>query len=204
MLKKIIALIGFSLAACSLIMVPKNAKINKYKKLSIEQVIKAVSTPEQAAEYCLSLESASDSELYGEPDYWASFKKTHSTQRGDCEDAAIAAAVLLSDDGYKPLLLELEEFWEPGKSIKAHIVYVYKKKGLWGSIGINSSDVQPARYKTLDSLAKKLIDVYKEARFEVYRVLDFSHWKEYIKKGEGNLRGLYLFLLNKAPPYFLK
>ena len=52
-------------------------------------------------------------------------------QRGEahCLEAALVAAVILEQHGYSPLLLDLES-----KDLLDHVLFVFRKNGLWGSI----------------------------------------------------------------------
>lgn len=52
-----------------------------------------------------------------------------------CLEAAVAAAVILEQHGYPPLLLDLESH-----DLLDHVVFVFQKQGKWGSIG-RSRDV---------------------------------------------------------------
>lgn len=53
-------------------------------------------------------------------------------RRGEahCLEAALTAAVILEQHGYPPLLLSLES-----QDKLDHVVYVYRRRGLWGSLG---------------------------------------------------------------------
>jgi hypothetical protein len=45
-------------------------------------------------------------------------------------EAAVAAAVILEQRGYRPLLLDIESV-----DLLDHVLFVFQKDGLWGSIG---------------------------------------------------------------------
>lgn len=64
-----------------------------------------------------------------------SFRGVVSYNEAHCLEAALAAAVILEQHGYPPLLLDLESQDELD-----HVVFIYQKKGLWGSVA-RSRDV---------------------------------------------------------------
>jgi hypothetical protein len=59
-----------------------------------------------------------------------SFREVVRTNSAHCLEAAVAAAVILEQHGYQPLLLDLESV-----DLLDHVIFVFQKKGLWGSIG---------------------------------------------------------------------
>lgn len=59
-----------------------------------------------------------------------SFRQVVKTNEAHCLEAAVAAAVILEQHGYSPLLLDLES-WD----LLDHVLFVFRKNGLWGSIG---------------------------------------------------------------------
>lgn len=64
-----------------------------------------------------------------------SFREVVRRGEAHCLEAALAAAVILEQHGYPPLLLSLES-----QDRLDHVVYVFRSRGLWGSIG-RSRDV---------------------------------------------------------------
>ena len=59
-----------------------------------------------------------------------SFREVVKRNEAHCLEAAVAAAVILEQHGYPPLLLDLES-WD----LLDHVIFVFQKDGLWGSIG---------------------------------------------------------------------
>src|SRR6478672_8453891 len=64
-----------------------------------------------------------------------SFRQGLRKHEAHCLEAAIVAAVILEQHGYPPLLLDLES-----RDLLDHVIFVYQKDGLWGSIA-RSRDV---------------------------------------------------------------
>ena len=58
-----------------------------------------------------------------------SFREVVKRNEAHCLEAAVAAAVILEQHGYPPLLLDVES-WD----LLDHVVFVFQKQGLWGSI----------------------------------------------------------------------
>src|SRR5205809_3269587 len=59
-----------------------------------------------------------------------SFREVVGRNDAHCLEAAVAAAVILEQHGYPPLLLDLES-----RDLLDHVIFVFQKNGLWGSIG---------------------------------------------------------------------
>lgn len=58
-----------------------------------------------------------------------SFREVVRLNQAHCLEAAVGAAVILEQHGYPPLLLDLES-----KDLLDHVIFVFQKDGLWGSI----------------------------------------------------------------------
>ena len=68
-------------------------------------MILEIITPDQTKRYLTEYPSPkSDEANYGKEDYIASFKIIHKKGSDDCDGSALAAAALLHDDGYPPLM----------------------------------------------------------------------------------------------------
>lgn len=112
-----------------------------YSKLTWQEAIKYVQTPEQVQDYLdrhfiYEYEESSFipgvvviGEQKGE-----TFKYNHTRRKGNCFDHATASAALLSDNNYPPLLLTLS-----GES-ENHSVFLYKIKEGYGVLGETSLD----------------------------------------------------------------
>lgn len=58
-----------------------------------------------------------------------SFREVVKRNEAHCLEAAIAAAVVLEQYGYPPLLLDIESI-----DLLDHVIFVFQENGLWGSI----------------------------------------------------------------------
>jgi hypothetical protein len=58
-----------------------------------------------------------------------SLREVMKRNEAHCLEAAVAAAVILEQHGYPPLLLDVES-WD----LLDHVIFVFQKDGLWGSI----------------------------------------------------------------------
>ena len=59
-----------------------------------------------------------------------SFREVVKRNEAHCLEAAVAAAVILEQHGYPPLLLDIESV-----DLLDHVIFVFRRKGFWGSIG---------------------------------------------------------------------
>ena len=59
-----------------------------------------------------------------------SFREVVKCNEAHCLEAAVAAAVILEQHGYPPLLLDIES-----QDLLDHVIFVFQHRGLWGSIG---------------------------------------------------------------------
>ena len=59
-----------------------------------------------------------------------SFREVVKRNEAHCLEAAVSAAVILEQHGYRPLLLDIESV-----DLLDHVLFVFQKNGLWGSIG---------------------------------------------------------------------
>jgi len=105
-----------------------------------------------------------------------SFREVLKRGEVHCMEAALAAAVILEQHGYPPLLVSLES-WDK----LDHVIFVYQRLGLWGSVA-RSRDLglhgrRPV-FRTLRQLAWSYFDPY----------IDFSG--RLIGYGLGNLYDL--------------
>jgi hypothetical protein len=105
-----------------------------------------------------------------------SFREVLKKNEAHCLEAAIAAAVILEQHDYPPLLLDLES-----KDLLDHVLFVFQQDGLWGSIA-RSRDIglhgrRPV-FRSLKELAWSYFDPY----------VDFSG--RIIGYGPGNLYDL--------------
>ncbi len=131
-------------------------------------VIRRCRTPQQAQDYLNSL-----------PYNWEKGGETLRTLRGvvrhgtaHCLEAAIAAAAILEQHGYPPLLLDLES-----QDQLDHVLFLYKQRGRWGTVA-RSRDTglhgRKAVFRTLRDLVFSYIDEYVDGsgRIVGYGVAD--------------------------------
>ncbi|MEO8434173.1 MAG: hypothetical protein ABI596_04715 [Pyrinomonadaceae bacterium] len=91
-----------------------------------------------------------------------SFREVVKRNEAHCLEAAVGAAVILEQHGYQPLLLDLES-----KDLLDHVIFVFQKDGMWGSIG-RSRDVGLHGRKPVFRNLRQLVWSY----FDPY--IDFS------------------------------
>ena len=87
-----------------------------------------------------------------------SFREALKRKQAHCLEAALMAVVVLEQHGYPPLLLSLES-----QDKLDHVIFVFQRKGLWGSIG-RSRDIglhgrRPV-FRRLRDLAWSYFDTY--------------------------------------------
>ncbi|HKZ80928.1 MAG TPA: hypothetical protein VJ124_21835 [Pyrinomonadaceae bacterium] len=105
-----------------------------------------------------------------------SFREVIKRNEAHCLEAAVAAAVILEQHGFPPLLLDLES-----KDLLDHVVFIFQKDGRWGSIGRSRDPGLHGRrplFRSLRDLAWSYFDTY----------VDFSG--RIIGYGPGNLYDL--------------
>ncbi len=121
-------------------------RIQRYEEMSYNQVIADVDTVEEAEWYVRNYI------LPYERNRTDSFRLIHQNRSGDCSEAVVAAAALLSDDGFPPTYLAMFD----KDNENGHGVFVYQQNGKWGTIGINSSDNYPPTFSSLDGIVRRL------------------------------------------------
>lgn len=87
-----------------------------------------------------------------------SFRELVRRNQAHCLEAAVGAAVILEQHGYPPLLLDIES-----QDLLDHVIFVFQKDGLWGSIG-RSRDIglhgRRPLFRTLRDLTWSYFDPY--------------------------------------------
>lgn len=88
------------------------------------------------------------------------FSAERALRRGSlhCFEAAFAAAAILEHHGYPPLVMSFES-----KDDLDHVIYIFKEKGLWGSVALSRDDGlhgRAPRYRSLRELAWSYYDPY--------------------------------------------
>ncbi|HEX8847010.1 MAG TPA: hypothetical protein VF791_20370 [Pyrinomonadaceae bacterium] len=87
-----------------------------------------------------------------------SFREAVRRNEAHCLEAALVATAILEQHGYPPLLVSLES-----QDKLDHVIFVFREKGLWGSVG-RSRDLglhgrRPV-FRTLRQLAWSYFDPY--------------------------------------------
>jgi hypothetical protein len=87
-----------------------------------------------------------------------SFREVVKLNTAHCLEAALAAAVILEQHGYPPLLLSFES-----KDLLDHVLFAFQERGLWGAIG-RSRDLglhgRKPRFRSVRDLAWSYFDTY--------------------------------------------
>src|SRR5712671_4154116 len=108
-----------------------------------------------------------------------SFREVIKHNEAHCLEAAVAAAVILEQHGYPPLLLDLES-----QDLLDHVLFVFQKNGLWGSI---------ARSRDIGLHGRKPV-------FRTLRQLVWSYFDPYIDR-TGRIKGYGLTSLYDLDKY---
>lgn len=136
--------------------------------LTYQEAIEFVKTPEQAQCYLdnylvYDYEEAED--VRALKGVGESFKENHEKGKGVCFDYATAAAALLSDNGYDPLLLGMKR---PDKL--NHMVFLYRTPKGFGCLG--DTPMLP-KYGSVNDLVKAF-NGYWGGNFNEYGVLNLD------------------------------
>ena len=146
------------------------------------RVIQKYRTPRQAQQFLRAL-----------PYNWEKQGETLRTFRGvvhhfraHCLEAALAAATILEQHGYPPLLLDIES-----QDKLDHVLFLFKKNGRWGTVARSRDAGLHGRkpvYRTIRDLVMSYVDPYVDptARVIGYGVADLRtlvkcDWRLYRK-----------------------
>ena len=108
-----------------------------------------------------------------------SFREVVKRNQAHCLEASVAAAVILEQHGYPPLLLDIESI-----DLLDHVIFVFQKKGRWGSI---------ARSRDIGLHGRKPV-------FRNLRQLVWSYFDPYIDR-TGRIKGYGLTSLYELGKY---
>ncbi|HEY0003767.1 MAG TPA: hypothetical protein VGB17_03065, partial [Pyrinomonadaceae bacterium] len=87
-----------------------------------------------------------------------SFREVVRSNTAHCLEAALAAAVIMEQHGYPPLLLDLES-----QDKLDHVIFIFRRNGLWGSIARSRDTGLHGRkpvFRTVQQLAQSYFDPY--------------------------------------------
>jgi len=101
-----------------------------------------------------------------------SFRGVVRTRTAHCLEAALAAAVILEQHGYPPLVISFESIDELD-----HVIFVYRRRGHWGSVARSRDPGLHGRkpvFATPRALARSYVDPYVDytGRVTGYALLD--------------------------------
>lgn len=101
-----------------------------------------------------------------------SFRNVVKHRTAHCLEAAVAAAVVLEQHGYPPLVLSFESIDELD-----HVIFVYRRRGRWGSVARSRDPGLHGRkpvFRTARALALSYVDPYIDfsGRITGYAVVD--------------------------------
>jgi phosphatidylserine/phosphatidylglycerophosphate/cardiolipin synthase-like enzyme len=108
-----------------------------------------------------------------------SFRELIRHKEAHCLESAVAAAVILEQHGYSPLLLDLESH-----DLLDHVLFVFKHAGGWGAIG-RSRDIglhgRKPVYRSLRDLAWSYFDPFVDfsGRLKGYAVTSLYELGDY-------------------------
>lgn len=209
-LKKRLKYITLSTIICasSCSVLPNNYKPIHNIKPDYVKKIEEIDSVWKAMDYCSNLEYCEDEEQYGK-ECWVSFKKIYNSGKDDCDGGAVAAAALLSDDGYIPTILCM---YGGGYG---HAVFLYEKDGKYGSIGINYCDCNFAKFDTVDDLVRYLDEILhtnKEMEvkrnlikeYKYYYILDFSKWIDSLTHADEFLDPIVSYVKKESEKHYLE
>jgi hypothetical protein len=103
-----------------------------------------------------------------------SFRGVVRHHTAHCLEAALAAAVVMEQHGYPPLLLSFESIDDLD-----HVLFVYRRRGRWGSVARSRDPGLHGRkpvFRTARALALSYVDPYIDfsGRITGYAVVDLS------------------------------
>jgi hypothetical protein len=108
-----------------------------------------------------------------------SFRTVVKRRTAHCLEAALAAAVVLEQHGYPPLLLSFES-----QDQLDHVLFVFREGGRWGSVARSRDPGLHGRkpvFRTARDLARSYMDAYVDltGRVKAYAVADLRDLGRY-------------------------
>jgi hypothetical protein len=108
-----------------------------------------------------------------------SFRGVVRHRTAHCLEAALAAAVILEQHGYPPLVISFESIDELD-----HVIFAYREKGRWGSVARSRDPGLHGRkrvFATPRALAASYLDTYVDlsGRIKAYTVFDLRAMGDY-------------------------
>jgi len=136
------------------------------------RLIRRLNTPNKVQDFLNNLPYNTEEQPLGET--LRSFRSVVRHGTAHCLEAALAAAVILEQYGYPPLLLSFESICNLD-----HVLFVYCKRGRWGSIARSRDPGLHGRkpvFPTARALAKSYFDPYidLEGCITAFAVVDLN------------------------------
>jgi hypothetical protein len=98
-------------------------------------LIRRLNTPKKVQEFLIKqIEYDNQDDTEAENETWRSLRRVIRDRKAHCFEGAVAAAAILSQHGYPPLIVCME-----ARDID-HIVFVYRRNGKWGSVTKSRDD----------------------------------------------------------------
>ncbi len=163
-------------------------------KSSIEKLAKRLRTPRAVQKYLRALPY--NREKRGET--LRSAEATLRSGTAHCLEAALLAAAILEKNGYPPLVLSFES--QDGLD---HVLFLYKHKGRWGSVGRSRDEGlhgRPAIYRSLRDLVWSYYDPYvdKYGKVTAYQIAHLDDAKVDWRSARSHVWKLEKYLLKLA------
>lgn len=121
-----------------------------------QRLVRRLTTPERVQAFLNGLPYNRESPPVGET--LRSFRGVVRHHRAHCLEAALAAAVVLEQHGYPPLVLSFESIDKLD-----HVLFVYRRAGRWGSVARSRDPGLHGRrpvFRTARALALSYVDPY--------------------------------------------
>ncbi len=138
-------------------------------------IIRRCRTPEQTQRFLRTLPY--NWERGG--DTLRSFREVVRRRTAQCLEAALAAAAILEQHGYPPLVVSFES-----KDGVDHVIYVFRRRGRWGSVARSRDAGLHGRkpvFRTIRALVWSYFDPYVDftGRITGYQLVDLRQLEDY-------------------------
>lgn len=116
--------------------------------------------------------------------------------KAHCFEATFIAAAILEQHGFPPLIVSLES-----QDCLDHVIYVFKKKGLWGSIGRSRDEGlhgRPPRFRSIRTLVQSYVEPFidKTGRITGYQIANLDDTRSNWRYSKRNLWKAEKYLLD--------
>ncbi len=146
-------------------------------------LIRRLNTPDKVQEFLIAeIEYDNQDEIEEEKETWRSLRRVIRDRKAHCFEGALAAAAILMQHNYPPLILCME-----ARDID-HIVFAYKRKGKWGCVAKSRDENllnRAPHYRGLRDLVMSVLSVLLQSGDKRF---DGPHDKGLCKGRSQNLR----------------